>query len=212
MFNLIRKDIIIHKFTLMILIPVLLVYLMMDISSVWLGFLISIAIIMTTFAADEKSSINKFLNALPYTRKEIVSSKYIGALIFTFIVVCSIFIGTFIIHREILDWEEMMLVVSLILIFVSFAFPFSYKFKSQYLMTGSAIIFVALMVIFNFIIPKVVPMLEDKMNLEEKVHLLIQKLFSLQDMQLYGLIAIVIIVLYGCSWLLSIRIYSKKVF
>jgi len=212
MFNLIRKDIIIHKFTFMILIPVLLVYLMMDISSVWLGFLISIAIIMTTFAADEKSSINKFLNALPYTRKEIVSSKYIGALIFTFIVVCSIFIGTFIIHREILDWEEMMLVVSLILIFVSFAFPFSYKFKSQYLMTGSAILFVALMVLVNVIIPKVVPRVEDTMNLEEKVEWFVQKLFSLQDIQLYGLIAILVIVLYVGSWLLSIRIYSKKVF
>ena len=212
MFNLIRKDIIIHKFTFMILIPVLLVYLMMDISSVWLGILISIAIIMTTFAADEKSSINKFLNALPYTRKEIVSSKYIGALIFTFIVVCSIFIGTFIIHREILDWEEMMLVVSLILIFVSFAFPFSYKFKSQYLMTGSAILFVALMVLVNVIIPKVVPRVEDTMNLEEKVEWFVQKLFSLQDIQLYGLIAILVIVLYVGSWLLSIRIYSKKVF
>ena len=195
MFNLIRKDIIIHKFTFMILIPVLLVYLMMDISSVWLGFIISIAIIMTTFAADEKSSINKFLNALPYTRKEIVSSKYISALVLTFIVVFGIFIGTFTMHKEIIDWKEMMLVISLVLIFVSFAFPFSYKFKSQYLMTGSAIIFVALMVIVNFIIPKVVPMLEDTMDLEEKVHWLVQKLISLQDVQLYGLIAIVIIVL-----------------
>ena len=212
MFNLIRKDIIIHKFTFMILIPVLLVYLMMDISSVWLGFIISIAIIMTTFAADEKSSINKFLNALPYTRKEIVSSKYISALVLTFIVVFGIFIGTFTMHKEIIDWKEMMLVISLVLIFVSFAFPFSYKFKSQYLMTGSAIIFVALMVIGNVIIPKVIPMLDDTMNLEEKVNGLIQKILSLQDAQLYGLIAIVIVVLYACSWLLSIRIYSKKVF
>ena len=212
MFNLIRKDIIIHKLTFALLVPILFLYLMMDISSIWLGFFISIVIIMTTFAADEKSAINKFLNALPYTRKEIVSSKYISALVLTFIVVLGIFIGTFIIHKEIIDWKEMMLVMSLVLVFVSFAFPFSYKFKSQYLMTGSAIIFVALMVIGNFIIPKVVPMLEDTMNLEEKVYGLVQRLFSLQDMQMYGLIASVVIVLYVCSWLLSIRIYSKKVF
>ena len=50
------------------------------------------------------------------------------------------------------------------------------------------------------------------MNLEEKVEWFVQKLFSLQDVQLYGLIAIVITVLYVGSWLLSIRIYSKKVF
>ncbi len=55
-------------------------------------------------------------------------------------------------------------------------------------------------------------MLDDTMNLGEKIDWLVQKLFSLQDVQLYGLIAIVIIVLYACSWLLSIRIYSKKVF
>jgi len=212
LFNLIRKDIIIQKITLMLLIPVLLVYLMMDISSIWLGFLISIVTIMSMFTADEKSSINNFLNALPYTRKEIVSSKYMGALFFTFIVVLGIFIGTFIIHREIIDWKEILIVVSLVLIFVSFAFPFSYKFKSQYLMIGSAIMFVVLMAVNNYIIPKIVPVLEETMNLEEIVEWFAQKILSLQDIQLYGLIAILVIVLYVGSWLLSIRIYSKKVF
>lgn len=212
MFNLIRKDIIIQKNTLMLLIPLLLVYFMIDTSFIWLGFLISVAIIMTAFASDEKSSINNFLNSLPYTRKEIVSSKYIGAFILTLIVVFGIFIGNFIIHREIIDWKEMMLVVGFVLIFVSFAFPFSYKFKSQYLLIGSFIMVFVLPAIINFILLKIGPTLEDKMNLNEKFDWFAQKLFSLQDAQLYALIASFVIILYGCSWLLSIRIYSKKVF
>ncbi len=212
MFNLIRKDIIILKNTILIYIPVIFVYLMLDISSIWLGILLSLAIIMGAFTADEKPAINNFLNSLPYTRKEIVSSKYIGALIFTFIIVFTLFIGTFIIHGEMFDWKEILLVVGLILIFVSFSFPFCYKFKSQYLVTGSIIIGVTLMVIISFILPKIGPTLDDTMDLQEKIDWFAQKLFSLQDMQLYGLIASVVIVLYGCSWLLSIRIYSKKAF
>ena len=203
---------IIQKITLMLLMPVLLVYLMMDTSSIWLGFLFSIVIIMTAFTADEKPSINNFLNSLPYTRKEIVSSKYIGALIFTFIIVFALFIGNFIVHREIFDWKELLIIVGLVLLFVSFYFPFSYKFKSQYFLNGTLIIGAAALVVSQFILPKIIPTLDDTMNLGEKLESLIQKLFSLQDMQLYGLITIVIIVLYVGSWLLSIRIYSKKVF
>ena len=76
-------------------------YLVVDTSSIWVGILFSMVIIMSAFGTDEKPSINNFLNSLPYTRKEIVSSKYIGALIFTFIIVFALFIGNFIIHREI---------------------------------------------------------------------------------------------------------------
>jgi len=183
----------------------------MDISSIWLGFLFCIIVIMNAFTVDEKSSISNFLNSLPYTRKEIVSSKYIGAIIFTFMIIFALFMGNFIINKELIDWKEILLVVCLVLIFVSFSFPFSYKFKSQYLLMGFAIMFVAFMAIGNFVLPKIGPML-DTMNLGEKVEWFAQKLFSLQDVQLYGLIAIVNIVLYACSWLLSIRIYSKKVF
>ena len=212
MFNLIRKDIIVLKNTILIFIPAILVYLVADMSSVWVGFFFSLVVIIGAFGTDEKPAINNFLNSLPYTRKEIVSSKYIGALIFTFIIVSALFIGNFIIHKEIIDWKELVLIVGLVLLFVSFYFPFSYKFKGQYFLNGTLIIGAAALVISQFIVPKILPTLDDTMNLGEKVESLIQKLFSLQDMQLYGLIAIVIIVLYVGSWLLSIRIYNKKVF
>ena len=212
MFNLIRKDIIVLKNTILIFIPAILVYVVADMSSVWVGFFFSLVVIIGAFGTDEKPAINNFLNALPYTRKEIVSSKYIGALIFTFIIVLALFIGNFIIHKEIIDWKELLLIMGLVLLYVSFYFPFSYKFKGQYFLNGTLIIGAAALVVSQFIVPKILPTLDDTMNLGEKVESLIQKLFSLQDMQLYGLITIVIIVLYVGSWLLSIRIYNKKVF
>ena len=212
MFNLIRKDIIVLKNTILIFIPAIFVYLVADMSSVWVGFFFSLVIIIGAFGTDEKPAINNFLNSLPYTRKEIVSSKYIGTLIFTFITVIVLFIGNFIIHKEIFDWKESLLIVGLVLLFVSFYFPFSYKFKGQYFLNGTLIIGAAALVFSKLILPKIIPTLNDTMNLGEKMEWLTQKIFSLQDMKLYGLIAIVIVVLYACSWLLSIRIYSKKVF
>ena len=212
MFNLIKKDIIVQKTTILIFIPAIFVYLVVDMSSIWVGFFFSLVTIIGAFGTDEKPAINNFLNSLPYTRKEIVSSKYIGALIFTFIIVFGLFIGTLIIHREIIDWKELLLILALVLIFVSFYFPFSYKFKGQYFFNGIIIIVAAALVFITLILPKISPTLDDTMNLGEKVEWFAQKLFSLQDVQLYALIASLIIVLYVCSWLLSIRIYSKKVF
>lgn len=212
MFNLIRKDIILLKTTILIFIPVIFAYLVVDAASIWIGFLFSLVIIIGAFGTDENASINNFLNSLPYTRKEIVSSKYIGALIFTFMIVIVLFISNFIIHRELIDWKELLLIFGLVLFFVSFYFPFSYKFKGQYFLNGTLVIGAALMIVINFILPKLGPAIDDRMNISEKLDWLAQKLFSLQDVQLYGLIAIVIVILYACSWLLSIRIYSKKVF
>ncbi|RCK09630.1 hypothetical protein DT075_35620 [Bacillus licheniformis] len=59
------------------------VYLMLDISPIWVGVVFSIVISMYAFSIDEKSSIHMLLNSLPYTRKEIVSSKYIVVVLFT---------------------------------------------------------------------------------------------------------------------------------
>ncbi|MDE1376745.1 ABC-2 transporter permease, partial [Bacillus licheniformis] len=49
-------------------------------------------------------------------------------------------------------------------------------------------------------------------NLNDQIRELIHMLLSLQNALLYLIVAISIITLYGCSWLLSIRIYRNKVF
>lgn len=202
MFNLIRKDILLQKTTLMILLPGLFVYLILEASSIWVGILFSIAIIMNAYTTDEKSSINMLLNSLPYTRREIVSSKYIGAIIFTCAIVFIIFIGNLIIHQEIVAWKNLLFIVSVVMVAISLLFPFSYKFKSQYMLIASLVSFGAYLVVINSFIP----------NLTDKIRGFVQTLLTLQAPQFYLIIGLSVLVLYACSWLLSIRIYGKKVF
>ena len=202
MLKLVRKDILLQRKTLMFLLPFLLIYLFLGTPSVFIGVLFSIAVIMNAFSFDEKSTINILLNSLPYTRKEIVGSKYIGVFIFTFIAVFTIFIGNLIIHKEIMPWKSLLLVFGFTMVLISLMLPFSYKFRSNYLLIASLALFVIYMVVVNLFIK----------NLNDQIREFVQVLLTLQNYQLYLLIAFSIVALYIGSWLLSIRIYSKKVF
>lgn len=202
MFNLIRKDILLQKATLIGLLLILVVYLFLDISSIWVGIVFSMIIITNTYKMDEKSSIHMLLNSLPYTRKEIVSSKYIGTFIFTGLVIFTIFIGNLVIHQEIMMWKEILLIVSFVMVAISLIFPFSYKFKSQYMLIATIVLVAVYLVTITLLIP----------NLHDVIRNLVEIFLTLQGSQLYLIIALSVTALYACSWLLSMRIYGKKVF
>ncbi len=201
MFNLILKDILLQKHALLVMLPALLIYLFFGTSSIWVGIVFCIAFIMSVFANDEKSPANLLMNALPYTRKEIVSSKYIGAFVITFIVLFTIFIGNMILHQELIEWKPLLFVFSIVMVFVAFAFPFSYLFTSQYLMIGSGVLFVVYLIIVNTFIH----------DLNDKIRDLTKTILSFTNTQLYLFILLPIIFLYIFSWILSIRIYHHKV-
>ncbi|MDN4608138.1 ABC-2 transporter permease [Sporosarcina highlanderae] len=202
MLHLIRKDIVLQKYTLLILLPVLFIDLFLDGSRIYVGILFSIAIIMQSFATDEKSSVHFLLNSLPYTRKEIVSSKYVGACVFISLVLLTIFIGNLVIHKEFVPWEQLLFIASIVAVFISLAFPFSYLFKSQYLMIASIVLFV----LYFIIVAKFIP------DLNDWIRGAVQTLLSLDDTLLYGGAIFSVILLYFCSYMLSVRIYSRKVF
>ncbi|MFJ7933324.1 ABC-2 transporter permease [Sporosarcina sp. NPDC096371] len=202
MLNLIRKDVLLQKTTIMFLLPLLVVYLFLENSSIWGGIIFSIAIIMNAYSVDEKASIHMLLNSLPYTRKEIVSAKYMGAFVFMGIVVVTIIIGNLIIHREITIWKDVLFIVSPVMVGISLMFPFSYKFKSQYMLIGALVSLVIYMVVIPLIIP----------NSNDKIREFVQVVLTLPTTQFYLLIALSVLVLYVGSWLLSIRIYERKVF
>ncbi|KOP83684.1 ABC-2 transporter permease [Cytobacillus solani] len=202
MFNLVLKDILLQKKTLMILLPILFFYLFTGASTSYVAIIFCIAIIMNAFALDEKSSINLLLNSLPYTRKEIVSSKYIGAIVFIILVLLTIFIGNWIIHGEIIQWKQLLFTISIVAIFVSLSFPFSYLLKSQYLMIAMGVSFVIYMIIANKFIP----------DINDRIREAVQTVLSFSNSQQYLLLFLPVVILYSFSWMLSIRIYSKKVF
>lgn len=201
MLNLIRKDIVLQKKTLMILLPLLFAYLFIGTSTIWVGVLFSIAIIMQSFSMDEKSSIHLLLNSLPYTRKEIVSSKYLGACVFMFIIVLTIIIGNLIIQREMIQWKQLLLLTGIVAVFISFAFPFAYLFKSQYLMVVFAVSFVLYFIIVGKFIP----------DLNDRLREFIQIVLSIDNSLFYLGVMLSVVLLYVLSWLLSICIYSRKV-
>ena len=202
MLNLIRKDIVLQKGTLLILLPALFLYLLVGRSDIWVGVIFCIAIIMQSFALDEKSSTNLFLNSLPYTRKEIVSSKYIVALAFTLLVLLTIVVGNLILHGELTRWDQLLFTASVVVLFVSFAFPFSYQFKSQYLMIACVVLFVLYLVVANRFI----------LDLNDRIREVVNTILTFDNAVLYAGGILSIVLLYIFSWLLSIRIYSRKVF
>ena len=186
----------------MILLLPLFAYLFLGSSTIWIGVLFCIALIMQGFSMDEKSSSNLLFNSLPYTRKEIVSSKYIGACVFIFLVLATIFIGNLIIHKEMIQLEQLLFTMSIVMLFISFAFPFSYLLTSQYLMIAFAVLFVLYFIIVNMFIP----------NLNDRIRELVHTVLSLDNSLFYLIVVVSVLLIYILSWMLSIRIYSRKVF
>ncbi|WP_262176846.1 ABC-2 transporter permease [Saccharococcus sp. Marseille-Q5394] len=202
MLNLIRKDIVLQKNTLLILLPLLFLDSFLDGSRIYVGILFSIAIIMQSFATDEKSSVHYLMNSLPYTRKEIVSSKYAGACVFSLLVMLTILIGNLVVTKELVPWEQLLFIAGVVAVFISLAFPFSYLFKSQYLMIASIVLFVLYMIVVSKFIP----------DLNDRVREAVRTIVSLDHSLLYGGAVLSVILLYIFSWMLSVRIYSRKVF
>ena len=204
MLNLILKDILIQKNTLIIYIATILLYLLVNVSPVFIVFVYSVVFILNAFSSDEKDNANILLNSLPYTRKEIVSSKYIGALIFTGLFICYTYLANYLLNGTIVIilWKEILLNMGLVMIAISFILPLSYKFKTKYLTIISIALVGMYMVVINYFVP----------NFNERLRNLVQNFMTVQELQLYLIATIIIIILFISSWLLSIRIYERKAF
>ncbi|TQR34353.1 ABC-2 transporter permease [Lysinibacillus sphaericus] len=204
MINLILKDVLIQKKLILFYIATIILYLWAGVPSLlFLGFLYSVIFILNAFAYDEKDNANILLNSLPYTRKEIVSSKYIGSLIFTTIFVFMIYVGDFLINGKgnLFIWKEMLLIIGLVMVVISLMFPFSYKFKTQYLLIALSVLFGIYMLSISLLVP-----------INDILRELARKFLTLQETQMYVVASITVIILFIGSWLLSIRIYERKAF
>ncbi|KMY33769.1 hypothetical protein ACZ11_01440 [Lysinibacillus xylanilyticus] len=203
MINLILKDFLIQKKLILFYIATIIIYLLAGVPLIFLGFLYSVIYILNAFAYDEKDNANILLNSLPYTRKEIVSSKYIGSLIFTTLFIFMIYVGDFLINGkgDLFIWKEMLLIIGLVMVAISFMFPISYKFKTQYLLIASGVLFGIYMLTINLLVP-----------INDILRELTRKFLTLQETQMYFVASITVAILYIGSWLLSIRIYERKAF
>lgn len=171
-------------------------------SNVWVGILFAIVIIMDSFSKDEKPEIHLLLNALPYTRKEIVTSKYIGAFLYILSTLVVIIVGNLLFHQILVTWEQLLFITCLVIAFISFAFPFSYMFKSQYLFYAFWVAFVLFIMIIVLFIP----------NLNDIIREFVRMILTLENYQLYLLAIGFVALLYFLSWRLSLSIYQRKNF
>lgn len=204
MANLIFKDILIQKKMIVLYIATIILYLLINVSLVKIGFLYSLAIITMSFSYDEKDNANILLNSLPYTRKQIVSSRYIGSLIYTSLIILITYLGNFLLNGKetLFLLKDIVIIIGLVMVAISFILPICYKFKTQALMIASGTLFGIYLVTIKYLFP----------SFNDTLSELIQKLLTLQETQMYFVAIFTIIILYVGSWLLSIRIYTKKVF
>lgn len=201
MFNLIRRDVILQKRQLLIFIPFILFFIIME-SHPALTFLVaSIFIPFNTLAYDEKTETNKLLNSLPYTRTEIMTARYVGAIVYMILSIALTSLLLFLFNKP-FTLPDIAIGNSLFLLFVAITFPLYQLIKPGYTTTVVIILFVVsagLAGPFVSLINKYLPAItEFIMNTPES--------------QLYTGVVLVVIIIYTISWAFSTFIYSRKVF
>ncbi len=82
MLNLIKKDLILQKTFLPAYLLFLVTYLWAGMDVAYVIIICSAVFVINTYQSDDKDNANILVNSLPYTRKEIISSKYVGTLLF----------------------------------------------------------------------------------------------------------------------------------
>src|SRR5699024_11880079 len=82
MINLIRRDLIIQKWQLLFFIPSILVFALTYMPAILIIIVASIFIPFNTLYYDERAETNILLISLPYTRKEIIASRFLGVIVY----------------------------------------------------------------------------------------------------------------------------------
>ncbi|WP_438350624.1 ABC-2 transporter permease [Paenibacillus sp. FA6] len=203
MFNLIKKDFVIQKTQILLFIPFIMFFAIFahHMNPAFVFLLVSTYIPMNGYIYDEQVESNIFLNSLPYTRKEIVDAKYIGAIAY---MILSIGIAGIILYVFNYDYtiRDIAIAVGLFFIFVAFAFPLFYILKPGYI--GMAILIG--LIFFAVVLPPIFRFLAEHLTT------ITDFLTSLSTTTLYLSGAAISISLYLISWMVSQFIYQRKVF
>ncbi|WP_339164750.1 ABC-2 transporter permease [Siminovitchia sp. FSL W7-1587] len=204
MLDLIKKDVRIQKNYFIFYLALIGFFVWENIPNATIVVAMSLAFIMNTLYYDMKDQVNILLNSLPYTRKEIVSSKYVGTVLYTTGVVLLVYMGHLLINGNIsaFSLENILLGFGLVMLITSFSIPCSYIFKPQHVLMGGMILMAIYLLTFKLI----------SEFFQESFRTFINWLMKTPDVQLYLMGGIFVLILFGLSWLLSIRIYERKAF
>ena len=200
MVNLIRRDVIIQKKNLIVFIPFVLFFIIMN-SHPALTFLVaSIFIPFNTFDYDKKAETNILLNSLPYTRKEIIAARYIGAVVYMILAVGFTSLALFLFDKS-FSLTDIAIGSVLFLLFVALAFPLFYIFEGNI----TLIIMISFILLVGLVPPAV-------FYLSELFPTITEFILNLSNTTFYISTAIIIVMMYLISWMTTTIIYQRKAF
>lgn len=201
MFNLIRRDVILQKKQLLFFIPVILVFIIAGAPPILTFLVASIFIPFNTYAYDEKVETNILLNSLPYTRKEIIASRYLGAIVYMILAICVTSLALFVFDTP-FTMTDIAIGSGLFLLFAALTFPLFQILKPGYITT---------VVLASFIL---LTWATRPIGLFVNEHLteIIDFIVSLSVPTLYTAATLIVVGLYLTSWGVTTVIYQRKAF
>ncbi|MDN4495528.1 ABC-2 transporter permease [Ureibacillus aquaedulcis] len=204
MFNLIKKDFYLQKNILPIYFLILCFYLWSGTHPAIVIGIVSSIFVINSHYNDEKGKSHILLNSLPYTKKEIVGSKYIGMLVFTTFLLPFVLLGTYITYQSLsnLDIRDILYGYMIITLFTSFYLPFFYRFDQQYILVIFTLIFTIIIVFAKNSTILISNIVGEFSNIVMELNNPLIQLSAL----------VVILIIFGLSWVLSMKVYSKRSF
>src|SRR5699024_8301919 len=137
------------------------------------------------------------LNSLPYTRKEIIAARYIGAVVYMILAVGFTSLALFLFDKS-FSLTDIAIGSVLFLLFVALAFPLFYIFEGN--------ITLILMISFVGLVPLAV------FYLSELFPTITEIILNLSNTAFYISTAIIIVMMYLISWMTTTIIYQRKAF
>ncbi|PEY37138.1 ABC transporter permease [Bacillus cereus] len=203
MYNLILKDFRLQKLIILLYL-IIICFFIMTVGSFYLMVVLPVgSYVINLHYYDAKNNSHKFINSLPYSRKSIIMSKYIGTMIFMLIVVSfSLSIQAIIqfvspTYGQIATPQAIVISILTAMLFTSLYLPFFYRFTNKYLIAAVSIIFPVLVVLWRTI--------EAYVNITDLVYSVTTQ-FTIN--QLVILASIVTILIFIGSYFLTVRIYK----
>ncbi|WP_144569612.1 ABC-2 transporter permease [Bacillus pseudomycoides] len=201
MLNLIKRDLILQKKQLLVYLGFIIFFIVMNKHPILIFTIASILIPYNTHAYDAKAETNILLNSLPYTRKEIVASRYIGAIVYMLLAI-AVTSAMLIIFQKSFTVEHIVMGNALFLLFAAITFPLFYQFKQDHML----LIIMALFLVLTAFGPGAVQFLATEFST------VTDTIFSLSIPTLYAIATMIIVCAYIISCGVSLIIYQRKAF
>ncbi|MFE4118519.1 ABC-2 transporter permease [Priestia sp. YIM B13448] len=212
MYNLIRKDFILQKYLMLFYLFIAIFYTITDMSMGLVITVLSVFFTINSHYYDEKGKNNVLINSLPFSRKQIIASKYVGVLIFLFITTLIIWLIRFICQDIVSNSmtggniTELLTSYAIAILFVSFYFPFFYRFPNRILLSSFSILVIMMVALGKTIVSRFGNVMSDFIKGIQT--------FSSQfpTTGLYISAFVITILIFSSSWFLTLKIYENKDF